>query len=290
MPAFLLVLVGFVLDAAPVAARDCRIFNQLMTLTLASEELHEYLRTGSNSAAIARMERFLSNTSKTELSRGMKQQGLHDLYKATETLMAQQRTLLNMLAIRDRRGAERTSIKLFARETVAAYRRDLARMPCRRSHNSGLNEGEMGALKALGHISSATAAAGSLGLVAIGALCFIIYERRMTILRRRRKRYSCNLDCTLRCNNEEAEATLLDISQEGAKIKSVMACSVGDVIALDLPDGAPKIDLGSRVQWSNANYFGVNFKEKLPREAVKDLTSYRRRGAAPPRPLRTSRA
>ncbi|AUQ62818.1 bacterial type IV pilus assembly (PilZ) protein-like protein [Phaeobacter inhibens] len=272
----LLIVTSFFLGAEPLAARECRVFNKLMTLTLASEEMLNYLRTGSNSRAVQELERFLSNTTKTELHRGMQREELNELSKATHNLIAQQHSLLRVLSIKDRRTAERTSVKLFARETLAAYRRELARMPCQNAHKKGTTDGNLGALPALGQISSTTAAAGSLGLVALGALCFILFERRMTTLKRRRKRHTCNLDCHLLYAEEEAEATLLDISQEGAKIKSDVICAVGDKISLKLPKDAPQVDLSGQVQWCNANYFGIQFKDRLPRDVVKTLAGFRR--------------
>ncbi|WP_254683356.1 PilZ domain-containing protein [Phaeobacter sp. LSS9] len=272
----LLFITGLFLGAEPLAARECRVFNKLMTLTLASEDMLGYLRTGRNSRAVQELERFLSNTSKTELQRGMQRENLRELSKATNNLIAQQRSLLRVLSIKDRRTAERTSVKLFARETLDAYRRDLSRMPCYRAHKKDLSAGGIGSLPALGHISSTTAAIGSLGLVAFGALCFILFERRVATLKRRRKRHTCNLDCLLLHAEEEAEATLLDISQEGAKIKSDFICAVGDVISLDLPEDAPQVELSGRVQWCNANYFGIQFKERLPRDVVKKLAGFRR--------------
>ncbi|KII18255.1 pilus assembly protein PilZ [Phaeobacter sp. S60] len=280
------------LGAEPLAARECRVFNKLMTLTLASEEVLEYLRTGRNPRAMLEMERLLANISKTKLHRGMQRENLRELLRATDNLIAQQRGLLRILAIKDRWTAERTSVKMFARETLDAFRRDLARMPCYRAHKKDGTNRERGSQAAFRHISSTTAAVGSLGLVAIGALCFILFERRMTVLRRRRKRYTCNLDCNLLCGGAASDATLLDISQEGAKIKSDVICAVGDMISLTLPDDAPQVSLTGRVQWCNTNYFGIQFKELLPREVVKKLAGFRRaplaakqgftRGAAAP--------
>ncbi|MFV1464562.1 MULTISPECIES: PilZ domain-containing protein [unclassified Phaeobacter] len=273
----LLLLVSLLLGAEPLAARECRVFNKLMTLTLAGEDFLDYLRTGSNSPAVQEMERLLAKTSKTELHLAMQREKMDDLLKATHNLIAQHRSLLRVLALKDRRHAERASVKLFASETLAAYRRELARMPCSRAGSSGQDGGGLGALPALGQISSTTAAAGSLGLVALGALCFVLFERRMTTLRRRRKRHTCNLDCTLVHNNDNGvAATLLDISQEGAKIKSAARLGAGDIIVLDLPGDAPQINLHGRVQWCNANYFGMQFKERLTRDMVKALAGFRR--------------
>ncbi|ATF18159.1 PilZ domain protein [Phaeobacter gallaeciensis] len=272
----LVIVTALFLSVEPLAARECRVFNKLMTLTLASEDMLGYLRTGRNSRAVQELERFLSNTSKTELQRGMQRENLRELSKATNNLIAQQRSLLRVLSIKDRRTAERTSVKLFARDTLAAYRRELARMPCQNAHKKENMGGNLGALPALGQISSTTAAAGSLGLVALGALCFILFERRMTTLKRRRKRHTCNLDCHLLYAEEEADATLLDISQEGAKIKSDVICAVGDEISLDLPEDAPQVELSGRIQWCNANYFGIHFKDRLPRDVVKKLAGFRR--------------
>ena len=86
-----------------------------------------------------------------------------------------------------------------------------------------------------------------------------VYSRVIQKNRRRDKRYPCHLDVKVGVYNQTVETTCLDISLNGVKIRSDAKYGSGTPCTVFFEGKSA----AAKVQWSNAEYCGINFVQPL---------------------------
>lgn len=94
-----------------------------------------------------------------------------------------------------------------------------------------------------------------------------VYSRILQKNRRRDKRYPCRLPVRIGVYNQTVETTCLDISLGGIKIKSDAKYALGTPCTIFFKGKTAP----AKIQWSNAEYCGINFAQPLNETELKAL-------------------
>lgn len=261
---------------------NCHVFDDLTTLLHLSEHFLDDIEMGANTGAAKRLSNFLNNTSLVELRVRIVENGFEKISGPTAKFMALQETILRMRAIGGQFKAASAARKLRMRQKLEIYRKELVSLPCMDVHGIWRKAVDTPSQSL---ISTKAASIGAVLILVLGVVAFVVFDRIQRRISGRKKRFMCRAKCTIQTGGveEPIEAQIVDISRIGAKIKTDASCPVGHEAELifpkkkvELPEETLRYESWSfvaRVVWRKGEYFGLEFKDVLAKERMKQLIS-----------------
>ena len=102
--------------------------------------------------------------------------------------------------------------------------------------------------------------------LALAAIATLMAGRMLRRAKRRGKRHAVNLPARIRSGTAETETRLVDISQQGAKLRLDAGFEPAGLRGVTILLGDRRI--GATARWRNKHYLGVQFLRPLPEDAV----------------------
>jgi hypothetical protein len=215
-----LVVVVFSAQAPSAFASEtgCRVYGSLSSVVLDTRNFLDHLGNGENAQSARILEKRLKKTSTSSLPQQLKQLELKSFAEATGILIAQQQSLLRTYMNTSRGSAAQNAKALGARSQLNEVYSLLGTVPCTSSSSTSFaGFGVASKVEALAKSSAFWLVASMflLGGVAVG-----LFGWFSQIGKRRTKRYSCLMPCTVIVDDVIHPAMITNISRTGAKLNT----------------------------------------------------------------------
>ena len=198
----------------------CRIQSNLSSLVLDSKNFLDYLGSGAVAESAWFLDKRLKSSATANLPEQLKQLDHGPLAVTTGELIFQQQSLIQTYKQSGRRSASQTAASLQARRQVDAVRRSLGSVTCTSAASkSYAGEGVGGGVS---EMVRSVAESGAFRLIAamflLGGIVVAMFGWFSQIGKRRTKRFSCLLPCTIVSGEKMNPAMITNISRTGAKL------------------------------------------------------------------------
>ena len=209
----------------------CQVYGNLSSVVVETKAFLDFLGSGGNAQSAWILEKRLKNRSSASLASSLKHLKLPKLATATETLITQQKSLLRTFRNTGRGSAAQNAMAIQARSQLNAVISLLGTVPCvSASDKSVAGFGVSSMAKSVAE-SSAFRLIASMFLV--GGIAVGMFGWFSQIGKRRTKRYSCLVPCTVSSKDEVHPAMITNISRSGAKLNIDEGFERGDRVEIN---------------------------------------------------------
>ena len=223
------------ISSASASETGCRVHSNLSSLILDSKNFLDYLRSGGVADAAWILDKRLKSSGTGDLPALLKQLDHDRFATTTETLILQQRSLLRTYKQSGRRSANQTADVIQARTQLNAVQRSLGTVVCTSSASKSYAGG--GAGGGVSEMARSIAESGAFRLIAAmflaGGVVVTLFGWFSQIGKRRTKRYSCLLPCTVVAKDKIHPAMITNISRTGAKLDIEKGFEKGQLVQVN---------------------------------------------------------
>lgn len=260
---------SLMLSGTRLSAQSCDIEQWMVDLHTASQVFLKQIETEAAPQRAQDLRSVAREHSAVSMRRALRKSGLEQHEALLSQISSRQKVMLQSF---ERYGAARTKatgqIKTMGvlldelNDVIVAL--DCAQDPTWRPRQSS------GIALFIGTQSPAVAWGAFLVVFSGMGVSLTAYSRISQKNRRREKRYPCRLKARVSIYNQTVETLCLDISRNGMKVKSDAKYSPGTPCHVFFES----LTAAAKVQWSNAEYCGLNFNNPLKDTELRALLEH----------------